>query len=567
MKQKAIRKALALLLIACWFALSLPAYAAESSATVYFTLSSDGTPVMGIDGTVLSRVRVKVPYFDLALYDLENFYRYETEGNFGPYISDKLVERPTVLHLYIYMLERYYAGLDEEDCGKGYLDMDLSLESYDREGNVIFDDPQSALCITGSSTSMYMYNFWGHDENLMYFVDHQYPLMSPGWGATADYILLEDGMAIDVAMFTNWNFYTYGSFMYFEKDNYRFAADETQTISVFKSNTGGSVNGEYEKGLPAEGAVVRVWDEEMTECLDEIGVTDEYGQVEYCFEELGAGTYQISAEDPNQGTKEAAHAPAVASVKVTDEKVALKGISFEQETYKMNFGNTWQLAPVFEPEDATGVTCTWKSSDPDVVSVTEIGVLYAKKSGEATITCTATDGTNSFTAQCTVTVDEEISVEGIALDDDKVTMRVGETVKLGYTITPEDASNQSLLWRTSECPDFDHIYTDADHTTAKVDHLGNVTAKKAGTVTVMVKTMDGDFTDECVIEVVGETTLPDLSGDGEVTANDAVLLLQVAAGGFTIEDDALKQAADLTGDGKLDANDAVLLLQTIAAAN
>lgn len=53
---------------------------------------------------------------------------------------------------------------------------------------------------------MYMTNFWGHDENLLYYVNHQYPLMYEGWGSTADWILLEDGDAIEVAMFTDWDF-------------------------------------------------------------------------------------------------------------------------------------------------------------------------------------------------------------------------------------------------------------------------------------------------------------------------------------------------------------------------
>lgn len=57
----------------------------------------------------------------------------------------------------------------------------------------------AALNITGSATSMYMQQFWGHDENLMYYRNHVYPLMGPGWGSTADYILLSDGDTIDVA--------------------------------------------------------------------------------------------------------------------------------------------------------------------------------------------------------------------------------------------------------------------------------------------------------------------------------------------------------------------------------
>lgn len=47
-----------------------------SSVTVYVTVSSDGMPLMGKDGTILAHLPVKVPYFDLANQGLEKFYRY-----------------------------------------------------------------------------------------------------------------------------------------------------------------------------------------------------------------------------------------------------------------------------------------------------------------------------------------------------------------------------------------------------------------------------------------------------------------------------------------------------------
>ena len=54
---------------------------------------------------------------------------------------------------------------------------------------------------------MYFQKFWGQGENLTYFLNHQYQLMKPGMGATADYMTLEDGDVIDVAMYSNNNFY------------------------------------------------------------------------------------------------------------------------------------------------------------------------------------------------------------------------------------------------------------------------------------------------------------------------------------------------------------------------
>ena len=73
--------------------------AEEVAVTV--TLSSDGIPLMGNDAnnTILAHLNVTVPYFDLGLYGLEEFYRYHTKDGRGNYIDNEVVERPTAMHL------------------------------------------------------------------------------------------------------------------------------------------------------------------------------------------------------------------------------------------------------------------------------------------------------------------------------------------------------------------------------------------------------------------------------------------------------------------------------------
>ena len=45
------------------------------------------------------------------------------------------------------------------------------------------------------------------------------PVRFAGMGFTEDYILLEDGMEIDVAMFSDWDFYHTGAFAYFTSES------------------------------------------------------------------------------------------------------------------------------------------------------------------------------------------------------------------------------------------------------------------------------------------------------------------------------------------------------------
>ena len=188
--------------------------------TVYVTVSSDGIPLLGTDKdqTPLSHLQVTVPYFDLARYGLQDFYRYSTQNGQGTYVGTEVIKRPTAMHLFIYLLERYYLGLPESECGTGSSrdqlfgdPLNMGVSNILGDANV-YDEGHSPLKYSGSATSTYMQNFWGHDENLMYYRNHRYPLMSPGWGATADYMLLSDGDVMDVAMFSDWNFYTKGAF-------------------------------------------------------------------------------------------------------------------------------------------------------------------------------------------------------------------------------------------------------------------------------------------------------------------------------------------------------------------
>ena len=289
------------------------------SVTVYVTISSDGMPIKGIDGTVLSHLEVKVPYFDLGNQGLAEFYRYHTENGSGKYVDEEIVERPTALHLYLYMIGKYYMGLTEKEIKTG------TEKVYGADGNrgvltmtdeTAYEDTQSALHITGSATSMYMQQFWGHDENLMYYRNHVYPLMGPGWGSTADYILLSEGDTIDVAMFSNWQFWTVGAFAAFEQDSFTVAKGNTLTAHTLKYDTKSVADGGTEEFDPITGLNVAVYDADWEYVADMDLSGGEENAYTYTFNE--AGTYYLLGTDPNAGTSDSCYAPATAKVTVTD---------------------------------------------------------------------------------------------------------------------------------------------------------------------------------------------------------------------------------------------------------
>lgn len=82
--------------------------------------------------------------------------------------------------------------------------------------------------------------------------------------------------------------------------------------------------------------------------------------------------------------------------------IALESISLPQ-TQTIVLGKTLTLTPTFNPTNATNKIVTWSSSDESVVTVSNAGLLTAKKVGSAIITVVSQDGNKKATCNVTVT--------------------------------------------------------------------------------------------------------------------------------------------------------------------
>ncbi|NLB62784.1 MAG: hypothetical protein GX801_01580 [Fibrobacter sp.] len=89
-------------------------------------------------------------------------------------------------------------------------------------------------------------------------------------------------------------------------------------------------------------------------------------------------------------------------------------------------------------------------------------------------------------------VQGEVPVEGISLDKEQLTLDIGESQKLYAKFSPLNATKRELTWHSSNT------------SIIGVDSQGTLYAKKLGSVTVSVKTTDGDFVAECTITVKSE---------------------------------------------------------------
>ena len=516
--------------------------------TVYVTISNDGVPLKGRDGTVLCHKAITVPYFDLANYGLEEFYRYHTENGEGKYIDENIVQRPTGLHLYLYLLERYFIGLPDEECCKGKYDRD-KLASFKLEDDVLYMDDEpaytadsfAALTITGSPTSLYMANFWGHDENLMYYRNHCYPYMSPGWGSTSDYIVLSDGDTWDVSMYSNWSFWSSGgAFTCFDKDAYNARPGMELTVNTQAYGTTFEGSDFY----PFSNLDVFLYNDKWEQIEQYKEAAD--GKSTFSFTApTEEGTYYLVGMDPNRtipkddsgGTNYAKIAPATAILNVAadaelerpfqdaavnDEKLAAKNTSYEGITTLTSADGqtTYKEVPKYRvtvPEGAETVTVTYNKD----VDIRHDGTtVYAY---EVEFAATAV---NRAAAQASGYTLKPITLENSYTLNADGTQTVLMPVT-GY-VRNEDGSGKAI---TLQAP--------ADKNSAPI----------------------ALFTFEYA-KTESDVKYGDVDGDGTVTVDDALTVCQFVLRNITLTD-AQQRAADVDGDNSITVDDALTICQYV----
>ena len=151
------------------------------------------------------------------------------------------------------------------------------------------------------------------------------------------------------------------------------------------------------------------------------------------------------------------------------------------------------LIATVAPFDTTFSNLKWSSSDENVVTVDD-GMLNVVAPGDAVVTVSTDNGVK---ATCKVHVcnqqeTRDLDYESYLLDDNEITMNVGEYRQLNITSTPDNAIY-------SEFPSFIGI----DESIAEVGAGGVIHAVAEGkTAVVMVK--DGDVS-TCIINVVDKS--------------------------------------------------------------
>lgn len=176
----------------------------------------------------------------------------------------------------------------------------------------------------------------------------------------------------------------------------------------------------------------------------------------------------------------------VAKCTVKVNPIAVTGVKLSVTSLNLVAGKSQTIFAAVSPSNATNKTVRWSSSDTNIATVNQNGIITAKSKGTVVISCRTNDG--GYVASCKVTV-SAVSVLGIALDRANFSGNVGSTFSINATIVPENASNKAVRWTTT------------DASVAVVDQKGNVTCKGKGTCEIRAISVDGNYAECCKVTV------------------------------------------------------------------
>ena len=141
-------------------------------------------------------------------------------------------------------------------------------------------------------------------------------------------------------------------------------------------------------------------------------------------------------------------------------------------------GDSLQLKATVSPDYAGDPSITWSIiSGSEFATIDQNGLLTAIAPGKVTVQVAANDG-SGVKATHKVEV-KPIQVSKITIHGES-TVKVGKTVQLSVTVTPDNAADKTVKWSISKGSKY-----------ATIDENGLLTAIAAGSVTVKVTANDG----------------------------------------------------------------------------
>lgn len=174
----------------------------------------------------------------------------------------------------------------------------------------------------------------------------------------------------------------------------------------------------------------------------------------------------------------------------TECTVVADSVAIQSDSLQFSGLQTANLQAIVYPENICYGKVFWKSTNEEVVTVSQEGTVASCSAGTAWILAIS-EQTPEISDSVKIAV-EDVTVTSIELDieTDTILLSIGNTYKLNVFVKPDNAFTPELLWQSR------------DETIVSVDASGIITGLKEDIVKIIVSSADGNFSDSCHIKVI-----------------------------------------------------------------
>ena len=212
-------------------------------------------------------------------------------------------------------------------------------------------------------------------------------------------------------------------------------------------------------------------------------------------------------------------------------------VEFDPRTYTLTeVGQQIKLTPIVTPANCEKLSFTWNTYG-EAISLSDDGTVTALRSGSAVVECWACyDGQKWAPGEARIYVELPVIATDLKITPNSIETfySLGESVWLKPVFTPENVTNDSVVWATT------------DASVATVDEHGLVTVVGWGDCDITATTTDGSkITARCWIQAIDPSTIvePVPGTDIKLDVNEVSMLIgDEATIGLTIA------PADYNGD-------------------
>lgn len=184
---------------------------------------------------------------------------------------------------------------------------------------------------------------------------------------------------------------------------------------------------------------------------------------------------------------------ASVTVNVQSPPVNLSSIVLTPSAISLEKGDTYQTKINFIPINAFISKVSYTSSNNNIVSVSNSGLITAKNEGSAVVTAKVNGITDSINVNV-IKTNTLVDVYSIKINKNDFSLKVGEKVALKATITPNNATNKVVTW------------TSSNTNIVSVDSNGQVEGKNEGSAIITATSTNGKKSTINVTVIKDETT-------------------------------------------------------------